>query len=320
LLRPTDIWHLHHPESVVYRRNTIMAWLETTTFLILLTLAKWRGVKVLWTIHDLGSNDQLHPRLETFFWWRFLPAVDHAICLSQSGRDEALKVFPQLRRVPCDVISHGHYLDAYPNSKTRAAARRALGLAADAKVILHFGLIRPYKNAPHLIQVFRAAAIDGAVLVVAGRPFDGAVRRQVKNAAEGALAVRLHLDWVPPERVQDFFAACDLVALPYRKIMNSGALILALSFARPVLVPDMGAMREHAEVFGTSWIRLYDGELSPQMLSEALEWACERDRPVLELSDLGWENAARSLKDIYASLTATADEQGEGAVSKETSA
>lgn len=316
LLRTVDIWHLHHPESVVYRRNVIMAWFETITFLILLTLAKWRGTKVLWTIHDLGSNDQLHPLLEAFFWQRFLPAVDHTVCLSKSCRDEALKTFPQLGKIPCALMPHGHYLDAYPNSTTRAAARRALGLSPDAKVILHFGLIRPYKNAPKLIEVFRTAAIDGAVLVVAGRPFDRVVRQQVEHAADGAQTVKNHLDWVPPERVQDFFVACDLVALPYRKTMNSGVLFLALSFARPVLVPDKGSMREHAETFGASWMRLYDGELLPQTLSDALVWACETDRAALDLSALSWENDARSLKNIYESLTDAAGGDVDGAVGK----
>ena len=312
LIRPGDIWHLHHPETVVYRRSAFLAWSETLTFLVLLTLARRRGTKILWTIHDLGSNDQLHPRLESFFWRFFVPSVDHFVCLSDDGRVAALKKFPQLRRVPCDVIPHGHYLSAYPNSKTPAEARHELGLDPSAKVILHFGLIRPYKNAPRLVEVFRATAIQHSVLVVAGRPFDVEISRQVMDAADGAHNVELHLDWVPPESVQDFFLACDLVVLPYRRIMNSGALLLALSFGRPVLVPGMGSMREHFELFGPSWIRLYEGDLSAQILKEAVDWACDTDRPAIDLSPLEWGTSAGSLKKIYDGLIKTTDKRGQG--------
>ena len=57
LLRPGDLWHLHHPETVLYRRSLAASSLETLTFLGLLLLARVRGVRLLWTIHDLGSND-----------------------------------------------------------------------------------------------------------------------------------------------------------------------------------------------------------------------------------------------------------------------
>jgi beta-1,4-mannosyltransferase len=315
-MRPGDIWHLHHPETVVFKRRAILAWLETLIFLILLALAKRRGTKMVWTIHDLGSNDQLHPPLEAFFWRSFIPSVDHFVCLSEDGKKQALQEFPQLRKVPCDVMPHGHYLGAYPNNKTPAEARRELGLDPNAKIVLHFGLIRPYKNAPHLVEIFRAAAIQHSVLVVAGRPFDGEISRQVMHAADGAQNVELHLDWVLPERVQDFFLACDLVALPYRKIMNSGALFLALSFGRPVLVPEMGSMREHFEFFGSPWIRLYDGDLSPRILSEAVDWACGTDRPPIDLTPLEWGTSAGSLKKIYDGLMKATDEAGQGQPSR----
>jgi len=310
--RPGDIWHLHHPESVVYRRRAISAWSETITLLILVMLAKRRGTKILWTIHDLGSNDELHPRLEAFFWRHFVPSVDHYVCLSEDGKEQAINKFHHLRNVPCDVMPHGHYVDAYPNSKTPGEARRALGLESSARVILHFGLIRPYKNAPHLVRIFCEAAIPRSLLIVAGRPFDLEVSQQVTHAADSAKSVKLHLEWVPPERVQDFFLACDVVVLPYLKILNSGALFLALSFGRPVLVPDMGSMREQFEHFGPAWIRLYKGDLSTSVLREAVEWACTTDRAALDLSQLEWGNTARCLRNVYHGLMDPTDDKDQG--------
>ena len=166
-----------------------------------------------------------------------------------------------------------------PAAVTRATARQRLGLPAAATVLLHFGLMRPYKNVPHLIRTFRAMPEPTRVLLVVGRPFDAAIEREVRDAADGASNVRLDLRWIPPEEVQIFFAASDLVVLPYRRILNSGAVVLALTFGRPVLVPDLGAMRDQQEAFGADWIRLYSGELTVTELVAASDWAAHHPAP-----------------------------------------
>ena len=270
---------------------------------MLLGLARWRGTRVVWTIHDLGSNDQLHPRLERMFWSAFVPRVDGFICLTEGGRRDALERFPELAGRPSAVIPHGHYLDAYPSGIGRGAARAQLGLDPDGPVVLHFGLIRPYKNVPHLVSVFRQAAIPGAVLVIGGRPFDDNVEREVRAAAEGATGVRLDLRFIGSDEVQAYFEAADLVVLPYSHVTNSGAIFLALSFRRPVLVPDLGAMGEHARDFGADWVSLYRGTLESADLAAAVLWARETERGPLDMSPLAWDEIARQTRRLYRRVT-----------------
>ena len=167
-MRSADLWHLHHLDSIVYLRSGLRSALETLALCGLLTLARWRGIRILWTVHDLGNPDELHPHLEAWFWRFFVRRVDAYICLSEGGARQARERFPKLRGVPRFTVPHGHYLDAYPNEVSRAEARRALDLPEAAPVLLHFGLIRPYKNAPHLIRTFRELPESGAILVVAG--------------------------------------------------------------------------------------------------------------------------------------------------------
>ena len=302
LLRPGELWHLHHPETVLYRRSLPRSVFETLSFLGLLWLARLRGVRVVWTIHDLGSNDGLHPRLEAWFWQAFIGAVDAVICLSERSRTLALERFPALVGRPGDIVPHGHYRDAYPRTMTRAAARQRLALPAAATVLLHFGLMRPYKNVPHLIRTFRALQRPDAVLLVAGRPFDAAIERELRDAAAGASDVRLDLRWVAPDEVQTFFAASDLVVLPYRRILNSGAVVLALTFARPVLVPDLGSMRDQQEAFGADWIRLYEGELTVAELVTASEWARSTLRRPIALERFDWPALALRTRAVYDGL------------------
>lgn len=302
LLRPGDLWHLHHPETVLYRRGIVLSTLETVIFLVLLALARVRRVRVLWTIHDLGSNDGLHPGLEAWFWKAFVPRVDAIVCLSERSRDMAFDRFPDLADRPAHVVPHGHYLEAYPQTVTHEAARERLALAPEVAVLLHFGLMRPYKNAPHLIRVFRALDDPEAVLMIVGQAYDAAIERQIRDAADGAPNVRLHLCWVAEDDVQIFFAASDLVVLPYRKIMNSGALVLALTFARPVLVPDLGSMRDQQQAFGDLWVRLYGDELTANDLRGALAWVRSGERLQPDLEHLSWSRLARTTQIIYEGL------------------
>jgi beta-1,4-mannosyltransferase len=306
-LRSVDLWHIHHPESVVYLRSGVRAALEMLAFCGLLALARWRGTRILWTVHDLGSHDELHPQLEALFWRFFASRVDAYICLSEGGAEQARERFPKLRELPRFTVPHGHYRDAYPNHVTRAEARRALGLPDDVPVLLHFGLLRPYKNAPHLIRTFRGLPGTEAVLVVAGRPYDAIVEGEVRASAKGCARVRLLLRWIPGEEVQNLFVASDLVVLPYRRILNSGAALLALSFARPVLVPDKGAMREQREAFGDEWIRIYSGELCASELAEAVRWAKTTKRSAPDLTGLDWESLAQKTYSAYQVLLVAAD-------------
>ena len=181
-------------------------------------------------------------------------------------------------------------------------ARGRLGIDAATPVLLHFGLLRPYKNVPHLVSTFAHAALPDALLLIAGKPFDDQVRGEVETAAADVAGVRLELRYIRPDEVQLFFLAADLVVLPYQRILNSGAALLALSFARPVLVPTMGSMVEHREDFGDDWVRLYEGELGADDLRAALAWAQAGKRRQPEIEHLDWRSLAHTTKLIYEGL------------------
>jgi beta-1,4-mannosyltransferase len=300
LSRPRHLWHLHYPETVVYRRSSTASTFEAVAFLALLWLARLRGVRIVWTVHDLGGNDGLHPRLERWFWKCFIPACDGFICLSERGRAMALERFPALRGRPAYTVPHGHYRNVYPGTATREDARRRLDLPRDATVLLHFGLMRPYKNVPHLVRTFRELTDPGCILLVAGKPYDEPLANEVRRSADRCPRVRLLLDWIPPAEVGHLFAASDLVVLPYRRILNSGVTALALSMGRPVLAPDKGAMRDQRERFGGDWVRLYEGELSARELRDAIAWATDTVRIAPpDVADLDWQSLARKTHAAY---------------------
>ena len=72
--------------------------------------------------------------------------------------------------------------------------------------------------------------------------------------------------------------------------------MLALSFDRPILVPTMGAMAELREIVGSDWVRLYEGELSPEIMRSAIDWTKGRRLGLnarAPLDDLNWDRIAQ---------------------------
>jgi glycosyltransferase involved in cell wall biosynthesis len=277
------------------RPSPLVAGLRALAIVALMRLAGLRGIRCVWTIHNLQSHERYHPRIERWFWAAFTRRLDGYIALSTLGRDLARERFPALRRIPGFVVRHGHYRGAYPATVSREDARRRLGLpgGSETRVLAFVGRIRPYKDVPRLVRCLGASDDPDLRLVVAGRPSSATLEREVRDAAVGDERVRLFLGRIPEDEIQLYLRAADAVVLPYQEILNSGSALLALSFDRPVLVPDRGAMGELAELAGPGWVRTYQGELTPALLSAAAAWgAAARGRTCTELVRLDWDELA----------------------------
>ncbi len=295
-----DLWHLHWPDDFLSYRSPVTAAAYVGILLLLLVLARQKGTQIVWTIHDLGPHESHHPWLESIFWRFFPRLVDGFITLSDVGREAALRQYPSLRRVPGVVIPHGHYRPAYPEPVERDAARKEFDLDPDAPVAVYVGRIRPYKSVEPLVHAFRSVPDEDARLLVTGNPSGPAIERQIRRAASGEDRITLDLRFIPDDQIPVVLGAADLVVLPYEDILHSGSALLALSFHRPVLVPNRGAMSELQAHVGDEWVHTYEGRLTTDDLRDALSWARTADRPdEVPLDDLGWNRLAAQTVDLY---------------------
>jgi beta-1,4-mannosyltransferase len=297
-----DIWHIHWPELLLKQKNIIKVGLKLILLLAQLNWARLWGTKIVWTVHNLAAHERLHPKLEKWFWAALIRQLDGYISLSQVGMKAAQEKFPQLSNLPGFVISHGHYRDEYERDVTSSEARRKFGIGDTAKVILFFGRIRAYKNVIALLQAFKQCSDSSVVLCIAGQVELPDLEHAIKTEASLDPRVRLFLDFIPKEEVQLYFHACDLVVLPYQEILNSGSAILALSFDRPVLVPQRGALGELQMQVGERWVQTYTGSLSSNYLDSALNWASTLPRTQSPLEMLDWSTLAQQTLDAYRCL------------------
>ena len=291
-----NVWHLHWPESLTNKTGIGAIILAILKFLVQLKLARYKKTKIFWTVHNLRPHERDHPILERLFWWIFLPNLDGIICLSERGREQLCIQYSRARSIPIFVIPHGHYRGAYPDGMNRNQAREALQIDSNEFVLTFLGQIRPYKGVGSLIRCFARAQVTNAQLLVAGRPLNDALLQEIREAALLNPNVRLFPGFVDRNEIQKFFRATDLVVLPYSEILNSGSAILALSFDRPILVPALGALAELREIVGPDWVRLYEGELSPEKICSAINWTKGRRLGLnarAPLDDLNWDRIAQ---------------------------
>ena len=302
-----DIVHLHWPEMPIGHPSPLRAGVQLQLLLRGLDVCKARGARVIWTAHNLdaheareGEGNSYRAYLRWALWTGLRPALDGWIAHSADSRDQAVEVHPWLDQLPSAVIPHGHYRGEYPDSVGRDDARQKLDLGAADRVLLCFGAVRSYRNVPELIEAFHRTPGGNLRLFVVGGARDPDLKTRIERLAERDPRVGLCLSHVPADKVQDYFRACDVVVLPYRDILNSGAALLALSFDRPVLLPHKGSMGELQRTVGSDWVHLFEGEISPAVLGDAIDWTFGRTRPErAPVDDLGWSRLARKTLDFY---------------------
>jgi len=308
-----DIFHLHWPiETLVRHPNIWVARLRAISFWLLLRLSRWRGTKIVWTIHDENPHVVLHQELANWIQDRLVAATDSYINLCTAGETAVEQTLQQLAHKPNFVISHGHYRDCYPNEISKTEAQLKLGLKEEADsqtiTLLYLGYISPYKNVPHLIRTFCQLPKTGQKvrLLVAGKPDNTEIESAVRTSASQMDNVHLYLQFIEDEALQTFFNAADIVVLPFEEILNSGSLLLALSFNCPVIAPALGAIAQWQEQIGTDWIKTYQGTLTPEVLQTAIA-DYQEPTDCAPLESLNWDTIAGQTLDAYkATLLKTA--------------
>ena len=300
LTQTYDLLHVHWPDIILKGVPTWKTYSYVVKLVVVFTWLKLRGTKLVWTIHNLKSHERNFPRLERWFMNWFINQVDGVIALSHPALTAALEHYPKLRHKPSAITPHGHYKTIYPNQIDQDEARCILNLQGTHNfVCLFLGQIREYKNVPHLIRCFRSLHQDNIRLIVAGKPSSDLLKQKVIQAAAGDCRINLNLKFIPDQDVQQFMNAADLVVLPYQEILNSGSAVLALSFNKPLLVPDQGSFIDLKADVGQDWLSTYTGELTAADLDRAIQWVRGSSRATAPLSSLEWDTIAQQTIQFY---------------------
>ena len=303
VLEPYDIVHFHWPDGYMNERGFFKAWQRIALFVLIITLLKLKGTKVVWTAHNVAPHDAFRPALSQRFMNWFIQRCDGLIFMSEDSKNAFFKQYQAPQQLKYAIIPHGHYRNSYPAAIDQQQAKATLGLLPDKKVLLFFGMIKPYNNVDTLIKVFNQAQLEQYTLVVAGSPETSALANDIKHLAESNPDVHVFLRFIPDNELHTYLSAADIVVLPYKAIFNSGALLLALSFDKPVIAPHIGAMVVLQKQLGEQWIHSYRDDFQTQTLQQAIAQLETAERPaVCPLDEYNWDHLADATVKLYQRL------------------
>jgi len=200
------------------------------------------GGRLAWTVHNILPHETRWERLEVELCAGVAARADVIHVLAAATRE---LVAPYYELPPERIlhVPHPSYAGAYDDAVSRVDARRDLGLQADDFAYLVLGAIRPYKGLGRLLTAWDSLPPDPTRrLVVAGEAIEGTGVEPLLEALARAPGVILDAHKVPAERVPVYLRAADVGVLPHTRALNSGALMLYLTFGLPVIVPAGGGL------------------------------------------------------------------------------
>jgi glycosyltransferase involved in cell wall biosynthesis len=246
--RHREMIHLHWIEMIVKSNSKsklagIYGVVSGLHLVMVLALARARGVRVVWTVHNLAPHESRRPWLDRRLS-RLVARISSLVLVH--SRHAAQRAEAEFGHFDIEVAYHGNYVGFYPEGRPREAVRRSLAIPPEAHVFLAFGLVRRYKRLPELIAEFRRLDDDDMRLVIAGATIREEERRRVEEAASGDDRVLLLFERIPDGQVYELHRAADVATFAYDDLFSSGALLVALSCDVPVIAPSNSTATELA--------------------------------------------------------------------------
>jgi D-inositol-3-phosphate glycosyltransferase len=173
----------------------------------------------------------------------FTGSIDGAIVMSHTVSDD-LKKFR--KNIPVKLSPHPLF-DNYGIPVNRNMALSELKIDGDCSYLLFFGFIRAYKGLDLLIEAFSDYRLRDRKLklIIAGEFYedDAPYLELIKKYNIGDDVI-IYDHFIKNSDVSLFFSIADLVVQPYKSATQSGVTQIAFHFEKPMLVTDVGGLRE----------------------------------------------------------------------------
>lgn len=196
--------------------------------------------RILFVCHNVFPHERFP--LDRMLTGLVLRQGSYFITQSRMDADDLLSVKPDAKFC---VTPHPTYNAFKLADLSKSEARDMLGIDENDKVLLFFGFVREYKGLKYLLQAMPdiSKRLPGAHLWVVGdfgsdrdMYFDLIENLKIKES------VRTVEGYIADAEVEKYFAACDLVVLPYISATQSGIVQISYGFNKPVLVTDVGGL------------------------------------------------------------------------------
>ena len=206
--------------------------------LIVLMMTKAFSIQVVVTVHDVQPFHKKSYRLIENICYQLIDAVIIHNMSSYNELNSRVDCLPIVKIVP-----HGNYFPFYD--------KLPLPAKSDTLNLLFFGQIKYVKGLEILLEALSIVVKKNrnVHLVVAGRPWQTNKNKYIELINELNLSnnVDTNFEYIEDHEVFKYYEKADIVVLPYRKIYQSGVLLLTMSLGRAAIVSNLPAFTEIIE-------------------------------------------------------------------------
>ena len=251
-LSPLTWWAVAKRVRAWHPDVLILPWWVSYWALPWLTLAmfahRWTNAQVVFLCHNVLPHDG--GRIGRVLARLVLSQGDAIIVQAQEDLRSLDELIPGKRRV---WTPHPTYAELGQGSEDSSVpldskvARARLGLPAmpsDTPLLLFFGFVRPYKGLNVLLEATSAIQAQMPVHVLVVGEIWGSSEEYLVQIQRLGISnhVTLINEYVPDERLGDYFGAADVVILPYVSATQSGVVQLAFGYGLPVIASRVGGL------------------------------------------------------------------------------
>ncbi|OGK64994.1 hypothetical protein A2313_02735 [Candidatus Roizmanbacteria bacterium RIFOXYB2_FULL_41_10] len=212
-------------------------------FMTFLKYAKENSnLKFVFTLHDVFPFDE--DRKLTKLLASFYSMADHLTVGNEFEHKKLIRYFKIPER-KISIIPHGIYDLFDNNTYSKNLSRSYLGIPSNVNSLLFFGFLREYKGFDYLIKaakILKQKKQNFVVYVASGLKYTprDLVKKYLKMIKKLGLEDRfiLNLNYLDTSDVEAVFKASDLVVLPYTHASQSGVMMMAFGFKKPVIITD----------------------------------------------------------------------------------
>lgn len=200
-----------------------------------------KKIQKMFICHNVFPHERFP--MDKFLTKLVLKKGDSFIVHSKSDGQDLLSIKPNAR---FEQNPHPTYNAFKIRNITKEQARQELRKSNDEKLLLFFGFVREYKGLKHLLYampLIKEKLGNIKLMVVGSFGDDKEDYMQIIKDNQIEDSVEVIDNYTPDNEVEKYFAACDLVVLPYESATQSGIVQIAYGFEKPVIVTNVGGLR-----------------------------------------------------------------------------
>ena len=221
------------------------------------------GIRVAILVDNLIPHERSF--IDKFMARLVLTHTDHIFTMSRSVSRDVSDLKPEVRMT---TLFHPLY-EIYQARYSKEEAREKLGLE-DRPIALFFGLIRPYKGLDILIKALGQLKdqLPDLRTYILGEAYEDEqqYRDLIQEQGLGSQTI-FRNEFIADDELPLYFAACDVLILPYRTATQSGIIGIAFQMDRPVIATQVGGLGEYVQEGVTGYLTTPE---DPKALSETI--------------------------------------------------